>query len=385
MMITSSSSATVTRAATPGSPAVETTQTHESDLMDLRQSERVSHELKDENDGEQGISAAEYNADEDLMQEDRKERERLHLNDSKAEIKLAQPSMQQAMTQRAPLPIHAIEDDVDASEEEEEDDDDMFAVKKPKKPRRARTTAQDATESSSQASTSAPFVPVIDRSAADGTEANGATGTLIVDNYDDPEGYYRVLLGELLGEGGRYHVQANLGKGMYSNVVRARDTQASASTAGMATDGAVAAVSSSTPANAGPSTDVAIKIIRSQESMYRAGQKEASVLRKILDADPSDKKHLIRLHRTFEHKGHLCLVFENLSMNLRDVVKKFGKDVGINLKAVRAYSGQIFQAMNLLRKLNIIHADFKPDNILVSPHTFFPFLGLSAKMCLCCP
>lgn len=85
-----------------------------------------------------------------------------------------------------------------------------------------------------------------------------------------------------------------------------------------------------------------------------------------MDADPQDKRHVIRLERTFEHRGHLCLVFESLSMNLRDVIKRFGKDVGINLKAVRAYAHQIFLAMNLLRKLNIMHADFKPDNILVS-------------------
>lgn len=53
-------------------------------------------------------------------------------------------------------------------------------------------------------------------------------------------------------------------------------------------------------------------------------------------------------------------------MNLRDVVKKFGKDVGLNIKAVRAYAHQLFLAMSLLRKCNIMHADIKPDNILVS-------------------
>ena len=56
-----------------------------------------------------------------------------------------------------------------------------------------------------------------------------------------------------------------------------------------------------------------------------------------------------------------------LSMNLRDVVKRFGKDVGLNLKAVRAYAHQLFLAMSLLRKCNIMHADIKPDNILVCP------------------
>lgn len=45
---------------------------------------------------------------------------------------------------------------------------------------------------------------------------------------------------------------------------------------------------------------------------YKAGMKEANILRKLQEADPEDKKHVIRLLRTFEHRGHLCLVFESL-------------------------------------------------------------------------
>lgn len=110
-----------------------------------------------------------------------------------------------------------------------------------------------------------------------------------------------------------------------------------------------------------------------------------------MQADPDDKKHIIRLERTFEHRGHLCMVFESLrsvfsvtfgsstcsyvfscSMNLREVVKRFGKDVGLNIAAVRAYTYQLFLALSLLKKCNIMHADIKPDNILVSCPFAFP-------------
>lgn len=42
--------------------------------------------------------------------------------------------------------------------------------------------------------------------------------------------------------------------------------------------------------------------------------KEAQILNKLKDADPEDKKHIVRLERTFEHRGHLCLVFEALRL-----------------------------------------------------------------------
>jgi serine/threonine-protein kinase PRP4 len=45
---------------------------------------------------------------------------------------------------------------------------------------------------------------------------------------------------------------------------------------------------------------------------YKAGLKELNILKKLMEADPEDKKHIIRLHRSFEYRNHLCLVFESL-------------------------------------------------------------------------
>jgi len=158
-------------------------------------------------------------------------------------------------------------------------------------------------------------------------------------NWDDHEGYYKMIPGELIDA--RYQVQTSLGKGMFSGVVRARDTKSGKLTA--------------------------IKIIRNNESMRKAGMREIEILNKIRSTDPDDKRHVVRLERYFDHKGHLCLVFENLNMNLRDVLKKSGiRDVGISLNAVRAYAHQMFLGLSLLRKCNILHADLKPDNVLVN-------------------
>jgi len=44
----------------------------------------------------------------------------------------------------------------------------------------------------------------------------------LTDNWDDTEGYYRVRIGEQLDK--RYIVYGYTGQGVFSNVVRARDT-----------------------------------------------------------------------------------------------------------------------------------------------------------------
>ncbi|GAB1298078.1 Serine/threonine-protein kinase PRP4 homolog [Apodemus speciosus] len=159
------------------------------------------------------------------------------------------------------------------------------------------------------------------------------------DNWTDAEGYYRVNIGEVLDK--RYNVYGYTGQGVFSNVVRARD-------------------------NARANQEVAVKIIRNNELMQKTGLKELEFLKKLNDADPDDKFHCLRLFRHFYHKQHLCLVFEPLSMNLREVLKKYGKDVGLHIKAVRSYSQQLFLALKLLKRCNILHADIKPDNILVN-------------------
>lgn len=159
------------------------------------------------------------------------------------------------------------------------------------------------------------------------------------DNWTDAEGYYRVNIGEILEK--RYNVYGYTGQGVFSNVVRARDMPRA-------------------------NQEVAVKIIRNNELMQKTGLKELEFLKKLNDADPDDKFHCLRLFRHFYHKQHLCLVFEPLSMNLREVLKKYGKDVGLHIKAVRSYSQQLFLALKLLKRCNILHADIKPDNILVN-------------------
>merc|ERR1719157_39187 len=100
--------------------------------------------------------------------------------------------------------------------------------------------------------------------------------------------------------------------------------------------------------------------------MKKAAEKEIEVLERLAAADKGNKRNVIRLLRHFLYRDHLCLVFECMWDNLRVALKKYTKDKGMSLKAVRAYTRQLLVALRHVHRCDIIHADIKPDNILIS-------------------
>ncbi|CEM14013.1 unnamed protein product [Vitrella brassicaformis CCMP3155] len=209
----------------------------------------------------------------------------------------------------------------DESEEEievDEDEDDMFSANVAKK--RVKKVKKGAVQ-----------VP-LDVNPLD-------LNPNLADNWDDQDGYYLARPGEVMD--GRYKVlQECVGKGVFSSVVKCLDTV--------------------------DDIEVAVKVIRNNEMMRQAAKKEMEILRLLNSTDKENKRHVIRLLREYEFRGHLCLVFEWMWGNLRTAVKKYGQGRGLNAHAVHSYTKQLFIALKHFAKQKIMHADLKPDNILLN-------------------
>lgn len=239
------------------------------------------------------------------------------------------------------------------------------------------------------------------------------------------------------------------GRGVFSSVLLAVDEEAGPPGA------------ESVDSDKGKGREVAIKVLRGNDLMLRAGLKEAALLRELMGANeereevggggcvwiwglimvdrgvgrekrglvPSStlsnaqrtllarssqsqqdaalavgRRHVVCLFNSFKLGEHVCLVMEAMAMNLRKVLQTYGAKQGIAVKAVSepvdgcgwlmkrsaprtqthpptppthpptqkktkqvlSYTKQLLAGLDFLARKGIVHADLKPDNVVVS-------------------
>lgn len=213
----------------------------------------------------------------------------------------------------------------------------------------------------------------------------------IAQGCDDAEGYYNANIGEIItvpkqrGEAAyelddnnkyaRFRVLGIIGKGVFSTVIKVVEENDS---------------------NQTPGREVAMKVIRNNEVMAKAAAKEMRILRMLCrprdkkkkdepidngdEEDPDEKERrerenhnivrLLEVDPEFmakdsssyaipppEFRSHCIFLFEFLPYNLREVLSKFGKNVGITLTAVRSYARQLLCALGHLERHRIVHGE----------------------------
>nr|XP_043891574.1 homeodomain-interacting protein kinase 3-like isoform X2 [Solea senegalensis] len=116
---------------------------------------------------------------------------------------------------------------------------------------------------------------------------------------------------------------------------------------------------------------VAVKILKNHPSYARQGQIEVEILAR-LSSENADEHNVVRALECFQHRGHTCLVFEMLEQNLYDFLKQ-NKFSPLPLKIIRPILQQVAKALKKLKSLGLIHADLKPENIMLVDPTRQPY------------
>ncbi|XP_037396538.1 homeodomain-interacting protein kinase 3a isoform X1 [Pygocentrus nattereri] len=108
---------------------------------------------------------------------------------------------------------------------------------------------------------------------------------------------------------------------------------------------------------------MAVKILKNHPSYARQGQIEVGILA-LLSSENAEEHNLVRAFECFQHRNHTCLVFEMLEQNLYDFLKQ-NKFSPLPLKIIRPVLQQVATALKKLKSLGLIHADLKPENIML--------------------
>ncbi|XP_075495188.1 serine/threonine-protein kinase AFC3-like isoform X3 [Primulina tabacum] len=113
---------------------------------------------------------------------------------------------------------------------------------------------------------------------------------------------------------------------------------------------------------------VAIKVVKSTAKYRDAARVEIDVLQRLTENDKGDS-HCVRMLDWFDHRNHMCIVFEKLGPSLFDFLKR-NKYSPFPVDLVREFGRQLLESVSYMHDLRLIHTDLKPENILLVSSEF---------------
>lgn len=160
------------------------------------------------------------------------------------------------------------------------------------------------------------------------------------------EGDYRFDLGELIASpNSLYEILGFLGKGTFGQVLKCwrRDSN----------------------------EVVALKVLKNLPSYARQGQVEVDVLTRLSKVS-SEEWNFVHTYESFSHRGHICIAFELLQTNLYDYLQKSCFQP-LPLRHIRPIAQQVLCCLQKLREVGLVHADLKPENVMLVDPERQPF------------